>query len=84
MPPSEYFKRNCWVSVEADEVTVPHFVETFGDERLIFSTDSHTGTRNIPTPWTHSTSCRQSDESRARIVSTNWSTLYDIPLVKKT
>ena len=23
MPPSEYFKRNCWVSVEADEVTVP-------------------------------------------------------------
>jgi hypothetical protein len=24
-----------------------------------------------------------SDESKARIVSTNWSELYDIPLVKK-
>ena len=34
MPPSEYFKRNCWVAVEADEVTVPHFVETFGDDKL--------------------------------------------------
>ena len=36
MPPSEYFKRNCWISVEADEVTVPHFVETFGDETRDF------------------------------------------------
>jgi hypothetical protein len=25
-----------------------------------------------------------SDESKARIVSTNWAALYDIPLVKKT
>ena len=25
-----------------------------------------------------------SDESKARIVSTNWSALYDIPLVKRT
>ena len=33
MPPSEYFKRNCWISVEADEETVPHFIETFGDEQ---------------------------------------------------
>ena len=27
MPPSEYFKRNCWISVEADEETAPHFIE---------------------------------------------------------
>ena len=27
MPPSEYFKRNCWISVEADEETVPHFID---------------------------------------------------------
>ena len=48
MPPSEYFKRNCWISVEADEVTVPHFVETFGDERLIFSTDYPHGDSKYP------------------------------------
>ncbi len=48
MPPSEYFKRNCWVSVEADEVTVPHFVETFGDEKLIFSTDYPHGDSKYP------------------------------------
>ena len=48
MPPSEYFKRNCWVSVEADEVTVPHFVETFGDERIIFSTDYPHGDSKYP------------------------------------
>ena len=34
MKPSDYFRRNCWISVEADEETVPHFIDTFGDERL--------------------------------------------------
>ena len=48
MPPSEYFKRNCWISVEADEKTVPHFVEKFGDERLIFSTDYPHGDSKFP------------------------------------
>ncbi len=48
MKPSEYFRRNCWISVEADEVTVPHFIETFGDERLIFSTDYPHGDSKYP------------------------------------
>ena len=48
MPPSEYFRRNCWISVEADEETVPHFIETFGDERLIFSTDYPHGDSKFP------------------------------------
>lgn len=39
MKPSEYFRRNCWLSVEADEVTVRHYVDWFGDDKLVFSTD---------------------------------------------
>ena len=48
MPPSEYFKRNCWISVEADEETVPHFIDTFGDDQLIFSTDYPHGDSKFP------------------------------------
>ena len=83
MPPSEYFKRNCWISVEADEVTVPHFVETFGDEKLIFSTDYPHGDSKYPHAVDAFDKLPLSDESKARIVSTNWSALYDIPLTKK-
>src|SRR5262249_8850352 len=32
MKPSEYFKRNCYVSVEADEKTAQLFVDWFGDD----------------------------------------------------
>ena len=35
MKPSEYFRRNCCVSVEADEETAPHYVDWFGDDNLV-------------------------------------------------
>jgi len=39
MKPSEYFKRQCFVSVEADEEPV-RGIEAFGfDDNLVFSTD---------------------------------------------
>ena len=66
MPPSEYFKRNCWVSVEADEVTVPHFVETFGDERIIFSTDYPHGDSKYPLAVDSFDKLPLSDASKAR------------------
>ena len=32
MKPSEYFMRQCFVSVDADEETVKHYVDWFGDD----------------------------------------------------
>ena len=37
--PGEIFKRQCFVSVEADEEPVKHVVEDFGADNLVFSTD---------------------------------------------
>jgi predicted TIM-barrel fold metal-dependent hydrolase len=82
MPPSEYFKRNCWVSVEADEEPVPHFISTFGDEKLLFSTDYPHGDSKYPHAVDAFDKLPISDESKARIVSTNWADLYKIPLTK--
>jgi predicted TIM-barrel fold metal-dependent hydrolase len=39
MKPSEYFRRNCYLSVEADEESVKYYVDAYGDENLVFSTD---------------------------------------------
>jgi predicted TIM-barrel fold metal-dependent hydrolase len=83
MPPSEYFKRNCWVSVEADEEPVPNFVDTFGDSKLIFSTDYPHGDSKFPHAVDAFDKLPLSDQSKAKIVSTNWADLYKIPLEKK-
>ena len=37
--PSEYFRSNCFVSVEADEAAVSLYVQWFGDDNVVFSTD---------------------------------------------
>jgi predicted TIM-barrel fold metal-dependent hydrolase len=39
MAPSEYFKRQCFVSVEADEAPVKYVLDAIGDRQLVFSTD---------------------------------------------
>ena len=38
-PPSYYFKRQCYASVEADEEPVKYAIDFLGNDRLVFSTD---------------------------------------------
>jgi predicted TIM-barrel fold metal-dependent hydrolase len=37
--PSDYFKRQCYVSIEAEETLGRHVVEAVGDSNIVFSTD---------------------------------------------
>ena len=39
MAPSEYYKRQCFASVEADEDLAKYVIDHMGNDRLIFSTD---------------------------------------------
>lgn len=82
-PPSEYFRRNCWIAVEADEVTAASFVDTYGDSKLIFSTDYPHGDSKFPHALDAFDTLPFSDATKARIVGTNWSDLYKIPLTKQ-
>jgi predicted TIM-barrel fold metal-dependent hydrolase len=84
MPPSEYFRRNCWISVEADEATVPAFVDAFGDERLLFSTDYPHGDSKFPHSLAAFDELPMTEETKAKVVGQNWTELYRIPLVKHT
>ena len=39
MPPSEYFRHHCYVSVDPDEAVVRHTIEAIGDENIVISSD---------------------------------------------
>jgi predicted TIM-barrel fold metal-dependent hydrolase len=39
LPPSEYFRRQCYVSVDPDEHLVKYTVQEIGDDNLVISTD---------------------------------------------
>jgi predicted TIM-barrel fold metal-dependent hydrolase len=83
MKPSDYFRRNCWISVESDEDTVTHFVDTFGYDKLVTSTDYPHGDSKYPHAVDAFDKLPMTDEAKAATVSTNWSELYKIPLVKQ-
>ena len=46
--PSEYFKRQCFVSVDPDEYLVEDVVKRVGDDNLVFSTDWPHGDARFP------------------------------------
>jgi predicted TIM-barrel fold metal-dependent hydrolase len=39
LKPSEYFRRQCYVSAEADEELLYHVIEVLGDRNVLFATD---------------------------------------------
>jgi predicted TIM-barrel fold metal-dependent hydrolase len=80
--PSEYFRRNCFLSVEADEEPARHYLERFGDANLVFSTDYPHGDSKFPHAVATFAKLPLPEASRVRIVGENWSRLYGIPLRK--
>jgi uncharacterized protein len=77
--PSEYFRRNCWVSVDPDEEIVRHAIPTMGDDNIVISTD-----------WPHDDSAYPravdtflgleglSDSTRRKILWDNCARLYGL------
>lgn len=39
MKPSDYFRRQCFVSADPDEKTIPYVVETVGADNIVFGSD---------------------------------------------
>ena len=79
MKPSEYFLRNCFLSVEADEELVKQYVEHFGDDNLVFSTDYPHADSKYPRAVESFLTLPLSAASQKKILWDNWSRLYDIP-----
>ena len=60
-----------------------HYVDWFGDDNLLFSTDYPHGDAMYPNAVKNLKELPLSEESLCRIVGDNWSRLYDIPLVRR-
>jgi predicted TIM-barrel fold metal-dependent hydrolase len=82
--PSEYFRSNCFLSVEADEETARQYVDWFGDDNLVFSTDYPHGDSQYPNATETFRKLPLSEESQRKILAENWTRLYGIPVAKKT
>lgn len=78
MKPSEYFRRNCWLSVEADEALVRQYVEVFGDDNLVFSTDYPHADSKYPHAVEAFLELPLTEASKRKILWDNWCRLYDV------
>ena len=78
MAPSEYFKRQCYASVEPDEVPVKYVVDYMGSDRLVFSTDFPHLDSKFPDSVEGFLELPISDEDKRRILWDNCAKYYGI------
>ena len=76
--PSEYFRTNCFLAVDADEEPVRSYVEWFGDDNLVFSTDYPHADSKYPQAVASFRKLPLSEGSQRKILWDNWRRLYDI------
>ena len=76
--PSEYFRASCFLAVEADETPVEQYVERFGDENLVFSTDYPHADSKYPHSVEAFRKLPLSASSQRKILWDNWARLYDM------
>ncbi len=78
MPPSEYFKRQCWISVEPDEAPARHLIEEFGCDQLVFSTDYPHSDSRYPKAVDSFLELDLPDEDKRKILWDNCARFYTI------
>ena len=76
MKPSEYFKRQCFVSVEPDEDGVKYVIDYIGTDRLVFSTDYPHGDSKFPHAVETFLELPISDKDKQKILWDNCAEFY--------
>jgi uncharacterized protein len=76
--PTEYFARQCWVSFEIDEATLPALAPFVGIDRIVWGSDYPHADSTFPGALDElrATIASLPRESQQRILSTNAATLY--------
>jgi uncharacterized protein len=78
MPPSEYFKRQCWISIEPDETPARHLIRDFGCDQLVFSTDYPHSDSRYPRAVEGFLQLDLPDEDKRKILWDNCARFYTI------
>jgi predicted TIM-barrel fold metal-dependent hydrolase len=77
-PPSSYFKRQCWVSVEPDEGPAQYTIAEFGSAQLVFSTDYPHGDSKYPEAVANFLQLPLADEVKRQILWDNCARFYAV------
>ena len=78
MAPSEYFKRQCYASVEPDEEPAKYVIDYMGNDRLVFSTDFPHGDSKFPGSVDRFLELPFTDEDRRKILWDNCAHFYGL------
>jgi len=78
MAPSDYFKRQCTVSVEPDEGPARYMIEEFGSDQIVFSTDYPHGDSRYPAAVESFLKLPLSDEDKRKILWDNCARFYSV------
>ena len=76
MAPSEYFKRQCVVSIEPDETPAKYLIEEIGSSQLVFSTDYPHGDSRYPNAVDSFLELTLPDEDKRKILWDNCAGFY--------
>jgi uncharacterized protein len=74
--PSEYFKRQCVVSVEPDEITVKYVIDHMGSNTIVFSTDYPHGDSKYPEAVDHFLQLPLANDAKRNILWDNCAAYY--------
>ena len=78
MAPSEYFKRQCFASVDCDEEPVKAVIELTNDDNIVFSTDFPHSDSKFPHAVKRFLEMPISDESKRKILWDNCARFYGL------
>ena len=88
MLPSEYFKRQCWISFDTDESTLAFTANSplVGADRIIWASDYPHPDAKYPgtTEELKKSVAPLSDDQKARVYGENAADLYGLPSLKKS
>lgn len=76
--PSEFFRSNCWVSVEADEAPATLYVQALGNDNVVFSTDYPHPDSKFPRAVDAFLAGALDDESKRKFLWDNCARLYNL------
>ena len=78
--PSEYFRSNCYLSIEADELPARYHVDWFGNDNLVFSTDYPHGDSKFPKAVRGFLDLPIDEDTKRKALWDNWCRLYNMPM----
>ena len=80
MAPSDYFKRQCFASVEPDETPAKYVIDYMGNDRLVFSTGFPHGDSRFPDSVEYFLKLPISDEDKRKILWDNCANYYGLDI----